>query len=212
MATMKTAEASAALAPIRVLHNRWVFRRRARVLSRALAERIPDGSGVLDVGCGNGVIGHLLHECKPTISVTGLEVAPRPSCLISCAGFDGLRIPLRSESIDVCLFVDVLHHTDDIAALLREAARVSRSHILIKDHLAENGLARQTLKFMDWVGNRGHGVRLPYNYQSAADWCRIFSECRLRIENWDQNIRLYPRPFDKIFGRKLHFVGLLTKG
>ena len=27
---------------------------------------------------------------------------------------------------------------------------------------------------MDWVGNRGHDVRLPYNYLSKAEWNAIF--------------------------------------
>lgn len=208
---MRTANASAAFAPIRALHSRWVFRRRVQVLSEVLAKRVPDGAAVLDVGCGNGVIGQLMKERRPTTSVIGLEVAPRPTCLIKCAGFDGVRIPLRENSVDVCLFVDVLHHTDDIGALLSEAQRVSRSYILIKDHLAENGFDWNVLKFMDWVGNRGHGVRLPYNYQSAAAWRRIFSECKIRVVDWDQNVKLYPPPFDQAFGRGLHFVCLLRK-
>jgi len=55
---------------------------------------------------------------------------------------------------------DVLHHTQDPAVLLREAVRVSRSFVLLKDHLDENILDDVTLRLMDWVGNRPHGVVL----------------------------------------------------
>ena len=32
----------------------------------------------------------------------------------------------------------------------------------------------RTLAFMDWVGNKGHDVRLPYNYLSKAEWTAVF--------------------------------------
>jgi len=136
---------------------------------------------------------------------------PRPSCLIKCAGFDGNTIPLADSSVDICLFVDVLHHTLNIAGLLREARRVARLYVLIKDHLCENKLDHAVLSFMDWVGNRPYGVSLPYDYQSKVEWNQIFSACGLRVVRWNQSLPLYPQPFDRLFGRELHFVVLCEK-
>ena len=193
------------------LHQGLVFPRRARVLSTLLAELIPAGATVLDVGCGSGLIGHLVEQIKPTISIQGLEVMPRPSCLIECARFDGTTIPMPDSSVDVCMFVDVLHHTLNIEPLLQEARRVARHHVLIKDHVCENTFDHALLTFMDWVGNRALSVRLPYNYQSKAEWYRSFSRCRLPVIAWNQSLPLYPPPLSKLFGRGLHCIALLEK-
>jgi hypothetical protein len=109
------------------------------------------------------------------------------------------------------MFVDVLHHTHGIQQLLAEASRVSRRFVLIKDHLAESRLDFKTLQFMDWIGNRPHGVVLPYNYQSRAQWNGYFSAVGLTVRDWQDRIALYPPPFGALFGRRLHFVALLEK-
>jgi hypothetical protein len=62
------------------------------------------------------------------------------------------------------MLADVLHHTTDPMVLLREAARVARRSLIIKDHRTSRIGAAVTLRFMDWVGNRPHHVPLTYNY------------------------------------------------
>jgi SAM-dependent methyltransferase len=211
LATTKTADADTLLALMRTLHERWVFQRRARVLASLLSDCIPAGAMVLDVGCGNGVIAHLIRSAKPSVSIKGLEVLPRDSCLIECAEFDGIHIPMPDDSVDFCMFVDVLHHTLNIQSLLEEGRRVARRALLIKDHLCESPFDRSMLRVMDWVGNRAHGVDLPYNYQSRAEWNRLNAACGLRIAHWNPKPPLYPFPFDHVFGRSLHFVGLFER-
>jgi SAM-dependent methyltransferase len=123
--------------------------------------------------------------------------------------FDGKSIPYGDGSFDVVMFVDVIHHADQPMMLLREAARVARQAIVIKDHLAEGSLAQLTLRLMDWVGNARHGVALPYDYWSLAKWHRVFGKLGLRINSWESNLKLYPLPADLILGRSLHFIALL---
>jgi SAM-dependent methyltransferase len=205
---------SPGLSVVKAAHGRTVSGRRVRVLSDFLAARIPSTASVLDIGCGDGAIAGRIAQKNPTVSVRGIEFAPRPTCLIECAAFDGVAIPHPSASFDVCMFVDVLHHAPDgqgIARLLSEACRVSRRFVLIKDHLSESRFDFKTLQFMDWVGNRPHGVVLPYNYQSRAQWDRYFSEAGLTVQSWDDRIPTYPFPFSALFGRRLHFVAMLGK-
>jgi len=196
---------------VKRFYEGFVFPRRSQVLATYLAPLIPDGAAVLDVGCGNGTVGRLIKQIKPSISIQGIEVMPRPACLIECSSFDGTAIPLPDLSVDLCLVVDVLHHTLNIEFLLREVVRVARYGVLIKDHVCESQTDRALLTFMDWVGNRANGVALPYNYQSKAEWDRLFSCCRLRVAAWNQSLPLYPRPFSVLFGRALHYVALLEK-
>ncbi len=192
-------------------HRAFIFGRRTRVLAEMLAARIPRGASVLDIGCGDGTVGSLIAQLGPDVSIQGVEFQVRPGCKIKCQAFDGEKLPFAEASFDVCLFVDVLHHTQDPAILLREAVRVSRSFVLLKDHLDENFFDDVTLRFMDWIGNRPHGVVLTYNYQSRKQWAEHFSKCGLRQASWTTQVPLYPAPFSLLVGRGLHFVSLLKK-
>ena len=176
-----------------------------------LAAQIPQRASVLDIGCGDGTIGSLIAQLRPDISIQGVEFLVRPGCKIACRAFDGSSLPFPDASFDVCVFVDVLHHTQDLAVLLREAVRVSRSFVQLKDHLDETFLDDVTLRFMDWVGNRPHGVVLTYNYQSRKEWAEHFSKCGLEEVSWTTQVPLYPPPFSLLVGRGLHFVSLLRK-
>jgi len=129
--------------------------------------------------------------------------------LIECKEFNGTTIPLSESSVDMCLFVDVLHHAVHIEGLLREARRVARRYVLIKDHLCESRFDHAVLSFMDWVGNRAHGVVLPYNYQSKIQWNRILSACGLYPVSWNEVLPLYPPPFNLLFGRGVTLFGAL---
>jgi ubiquinone/menaquinone biosynthesis C-methylase UbiE len=191
------------------VHNKAVFRRRARVLSAQLAELLPEHGTVLDLGCGNGEIAVAVMQSKPGLRFEGLDVFLRPQVRIPAKQYDGHIIPYEDGSVDWITIVDVLHHTDDPAIVLREAARVACKGVLIKDHLREGFGAAQVLRLMDWVGNKGHDVRLPYNYFSRDEWKWVFDDLGLQVTGWEEQIRLYPFPANLVFGRKLHFVARL---
>jgi ubiquinone/menaquinone biosynthesis C-methylase UbiE len=192
-------------------HDTFVHERRTRVLAEMLAAQIPKGAAVLDIGCGDGTIASRIRHRRPDVSVEGVELQVRPGCKIACRAFDGSKLPFPDASFDACLFVDVLHHTEDPAILLREAARVSRSLVHLKDHLDENLVDDATLRYKDWVGNRPYRVALTYNYQSAKQWAEHFSRCGLAEATWTTEVPLYPWPFSVLAGRRLHFVSLLRK-
>ena len=124
--------------------------------------------------------------------------------------FDGHTIPMESDSVDVVMFVDVLHHTTDPMALLCEAARVARHGIVIKDHLLEGVLAGPTLGFMDHIGNARYGVVSPGNYWRRQQWEEAFATLRMKPVQWRESLGLYPPVLDRLFGRSLHFVTSLA--
>ena len=193
------------------LHSTIVFGRRVRVLAELLAERVPaPAASLVDIGCGDGQIAHLVAHKKPQLQITGLDVLVRPHTWIPVQPFDGATLPLADQSVDLAMFVDVLHHTDDPLVLLREAKRVARQAIIIKDHCKNGFLAGPTLRFMDWVGNAHHGVVLPYNYWTEERWRAAFAELGLTIADWTGRVPLYPWPASWVFQRRLHFIARLT--
>jgi hypothetical protein len=79
------------------------------------------------------------------------------------------------------MIIDVLHHDLNPEQVVKEACRVSRRSILIKDHYFNHGLDVFGLKVMDYIGNAPYGIRLPYNYLNDAAWRTIFSNLNLKI-------------------------------
>src|SRR5438876_1100077 len=130
-------------------HEKAVFNRRADTLARLLSEASHDGDSILDVGCGNGKIASLMRSRNGSLTFKGIDVVPRPSCAIPCELYDGHKIPFPDDSFDAVMLIDVLHHTNDPAVVLRECRRVVRNYILIKDHYSKSKMDRWKLTFMD---------------------------------------------------------------
>ncbi len=191
-------------------HHALVMKRRVRVLAAHVAAALDGPASVLDVGCGDGTLAQAVMAARPGLSVQGIDVFLRPQVAIPASAFDGVRIPFGEGAFDFVTLVDVVHHADDAEELLSEALRVARRGVIIKDHLVEGIAARPTLCLMDWVGNRGHGVRLPYNYLRRAEWQRLLDRCGAHVERWEERLGIYPFPFSLAFDRGLHFVARLA--
>jgi SAM-dependent methyltransferase len=193
------------------VHSEYVYGRRVRVLSERLAELLPSHATVLDVGCGDGTIAHLLQQRRRDVHLEGIDVLVRQGAMIPVTPFDGLHIPFPEASFDAVMFVDVLHHTEDPMVLLREAVRVARKAVVIKDHTLDGLLATSTLRLMDYVGNARFGVALPYNYWPRARWMQAFAELRVTPAVWHEQLHLYPPPASWVFDRSLHFATRLDR-
>ncbi len=191
------------------LHRRFVFLRRIRVLAALLAEMLPSDAKILDVGCGDGLLARRIAERRPDVAISGIDVMLRPESHVAVAQFNGSTIPFEDDSFDVVMFIDVLHHTDDPEALLREARRVARRAVLLKDHTRDGVLAGPTLRFMDWFGNAPQGVVLPYNFWPEGRWREAFEHVGLIPTAWNSRLHIYPAPGSWFFDRSLHFIARL---
>ncbi len=78
---------------IGTLHENLVYGRRTRVLAQSLANYLPTGSSVLDVGCGDGTIDALMMEQRPDVAIRGVDVLIRPTTRIPVDHFDGTNLP-----------------------------------------------------------------------------------------------------------------------
>jgi SAM-dependent methyltransferase len=193
------------------LHGRLIFRRRVRALAGNIAQMIPDGAAtLLDVGCGDGTLARSIMDRRPGLAATGVEIRTRPLTAIPVQEFDGRILPFGDRSRDVVMLVDVLHHAAEPTLLIREAGRVARKAVMIKDHLTGAWLSQERLRMMDWVGNFGRGVPLRYAYWSPRQWDDAFREAGLREVDRRENLGLYGPPLRWLFERRLHFVSRLV--
>jgi SAM-dependent methyltransferase len=104
---------------------------RRKVISPLLLEvidAIPNGSLVLDVGCGPGRV--LSYLGFRGVKCIGLDRSANSISLIVSryklpgAVADNLRLPIRNEAADVVITDGVLHHTDDPSRAFTEDCRI----------------------------------------------------------------------------------------
>jgi len=190
------------------VHEGYIHGRRIRRLSELLGELVPSGCTLLDVGSGDGKLARALLDKRPDLRIEGVDVLVRGRTWVPVRTFDGTNLPYRESSVDGVMLIDVLHHTREPLALLREAVRVSRRWLIVKDHFLQGFVATLRLRFMDYVGNARHGVALPYNYLSPGEWTEFRRILDLKVATEMRELGLYPEPFDCLFGAGLHFIAL----
>ena len=101
-----------------------------------IAELVPAGSRVLDLGCGTGALLAYLQEHK---GCSGYGVELDDANLLACMqrGVNAIQLNLEEglsifedQSFDVVLQLESLQHLRNTEAMLRETARVGRVGVL----------------------------------------------------------------------------------
>jgi ubiquinone/menaquinone biosynthesis C-methylase UbiE len=107
-----------------------VMERRARQLIEQVGEWLPTEGRVLDLGSGTGHLSaRLERELKlevVTADVSDMHVVGRPPVLIA----DGV-LPFEEKTFSAALLFFMLAYPSDPAAVLAEAARVTRGPIIL---------------------------------------------------------------------------------
>jgi ubiquinone/menaquinone biosynthesis C-methylase UbiE len=191
------------------LHTKVTYNRRVKILSERISDLIPENSRILDVGCGDGEISQRILSKKGNGSIQGVETLIRNDTKIEVLKFDGKLLPFQDKSFDYVLFIDVLHHTQNIEELLSEAARVACRGIIIKDHNCSNVFQKKILTFTDWFGNTQYNVHLEYNFQSRGMWVHLWKAMNLNEVRYIFNFGLYPWYTKIIFWKDLDFISKL---
>jgi len=95
----------------------------------SVLNQVPQGSRVLDIGCGDGKVSVLYRKkgCKVTgidISQDAIEQANKVGIQASQWNLNNLPLPFEDSRFDVVTIVDVLEHIENPLALLRECRRI----------------------------------------------------------------------------------------
>ena len=165
---------------IQGLARRWHRERRRRKVGRAydmaleIARLIPRNSSVLDVGCGNGYITHHLSALLGT-RVLGMDVNEAVEAPVDFRRFNGREFPAASQSFDAALFCYVLHHAQDLEALMRELRRVLRDggSVVVYEDIPARWWDRVVCRVHDLKWRRRTG---PCTFRSEVAWRETFVE------------------------------------
>ena len=105
-------------------------------IQHAIAELVPKGSRVLDLGCGDGA---MLDYLQRTRGCTGYGVEIADANVLACAkrGVNVIQLNLDEglamfgdASFDVVLQIDTLQHLRNAEVMLRETVRVGKVGIV----------------------------------------------------------------------------------
>ena len=105
-------------------------------VQHTIAQLVPEGAHVLDLGCGDGA---LLQHLITTRRCTGYGIEIDDDNVLACVrrGVNVLQLNLheglkafRDQSFDAVLQIDTLQHLRNAEVMLRETARVGRVGIV----------------------------------------------------------------------------------
>jgi methionine biosynthesis protein MetW len=157
---------------------------------RAIAHLVPEGSRVLDLGCGDGAMLDYL-QCERGCSGYGVELDDANVLACVKRGVNVLQLNLDDgltmfddASFDVVLQIDTLQHLRNAEIMLRETARVGRLGIVAFPNFAHWPNRLSILR-----GRMPVTKRLPYQWYDTpnirvgthADLARLASRNGLRV-------------------------------
>lgn len=180
----------ALLTPLRWFCDWWNPTYRAMVVPHVAALFDDDGSSVLDFGCDDGSTALAIRRFKPSLTFQGVDVQGHRPCAIPRTIYDGRRLPFADSSFDAVLAFDVLHHTDDILASLKELVRVARRYVILKDHACQGPISRWMVGFADVLTNAPYGIRCACNYPSLSRWKEYFADAGLDLVSYRDDLPL----------------------
>jgi ubiquinone/menaquinone biosynthesis C-methylase UbiE len=138
-----------------------------------IAQLIPQGSRVLDVGCGNGFIAHHLRALLGA-PVIGIDVAKSTQAQINYQQYDGQSFPLNDKAVDAALFCYVLHHAQGLQEIFRELRRTLRDGglLLVYEDIPEHWWDRIVCAIHNRKWRRRTG---PCTFRGEREWYDTFA-------------------------------------
>jgi methionine biosynthesis protein MetW len=142
----------------------------AHTMMESIARLVPQGSRVLDLGCGDGA---LLAHLQATRDCTGYGIEIDDAKLLTCVqrGVNVIQLNLDEglamfddASFDVVLQIDTLQHLRNAEVMLRETARVGRMGVLAFPNFAHWPNRMSILR-----GRMPVTKRLPYQWYDTPN-------------------------------------------
>jgi SAM-dependent methyltransferase len=157
-------------------------------LAKVIASLCKNNAKILDVGCDDGSLAKMIMGINTTLQIYGVDIQANRSPKIQLSLYNGYNLPFVSDCFDIVFAIDVLHHVPDIPILLQEMARVSKSVLIIKDHVVYSVFSQRLAIFTDYVSNFPYDIACCYNFASFEQWNIYFKKADLRVTAQQRNV------------------------
>lgn len=195
------------LAPI---HHRLVSEPRRDRLAAALSALASGATTLLDVGAGDGIVGAAVAQLLGA-EIRGADAMPSPKAPFLVVALTDEALPFADASFDAVLLSDVLHHAQSPDDLLREALRVARRCVVVKDHFAFGPWSERVLLALDVIGNRPYGVQVRGDYATPEAWLRRFQRCGAEVEEMAWPLDVHGPAIRLLTRSEHHFAARLRR-
>ncbi len=152
----------------------------AKKMSEDCREFIEEGTKILDLGCGSGIVGKAFQSFFKA-DLLGVDIKDRRIYDIPFRAIDGKTLPFDNKSFDIVLISYVLHHSEDPLGLLREAKRVSKKRIIIFEDLPDGLVSGFFCRLHGISFDKLFGNPSKTSFHSEEGWKKIFREAGLEL-------------------------------
>lgn len=175
-------------------------------VAASIARQLGPVDSLLDIGCGDGVNTRRIAAMVGATQIAGVDVHVRPSATIPVKRYDGLKIDEPDASFDGVTLIDVLHHCREPLAVLKEALRVCKRVLVIKDHFAFGPLSKQLLYWMDIAGNAKDAIPSPGAYATPQQWVSMIGASGGRMSELHWPLKTHDLPWRLVGWPELQFT------
>jgi len=173
---------------------------------------------LLDVGCDDTRVARRVAELVGAERIVGVDLERADDRAFEQDGangggppielirYDGETLPFEDRSFDAVTVADVLHHCHDPARLLREALRVCRGPVAVKDHFRFGVVSDRLLWLMDRIGNARHDVEVRGNYLYPAELVSLVDQAGGRLSDLEWPLNIHDWPFRLVTQDRLQFA------
>lgn len=147
---------------------------------------------ILDLGAGEGYVGAALQDMTGA-DVTLADVVDMNRTSLPHLTYDGVRLPLPEDAVDVVILYFVLHHCEQPDAVLREALRVARHDVVVVESVYDSALQHRLLNVLDPLANRlRSGGRMDdqeehLHFRPADAWVRQAESLGARVHHVERH-------------------------
>lgn len=184
--------------------NRFVDR--ANLIKQILDDngiRLPRNSNYLDIGAGDGKLTRAVATKLGIVNATGIDVFDANSSVqgVTLKKFDGVNIPLASNSQDFISMISILHHADKPKELLAETRRVLKPNgaLFVRDFNnvdRKDFLLSETVDYISYRLYSGDNtVPIHAKYLPFTEWINMFKDAGFKVKKTYQRDNETLKPF-----------------
>ncbi len=151
------------------------YRRAAGKMCLECRQFIKEGSKILDLGCGSGIVGKQFQDFFKA-ELFGIDIIDRRAVKIPFQIYDGVNLPFPEKSFDIVMINYVLHHVGDLIPLLKEVKRVAKDKVIIFEDLPEGFLSKIICKLHGKSYSKFFQNPDKTSFKPEGEWEKIFKE------------------------------------